>query len=390
MFLAGALFTVVCALGVYILFFFLTPALVNTTTCSSSPPSYRRCHGDIPTATALLLLRTAHRNSQVGGSTRIHLPKLRGGELSRRGTSFLPVSLLFLSRPTNRAYQNGDITDPPVSVTNAMTDMDQSPFKVPDFDQGGLFCRTCIRNQHLLVNSLASFLPDVDDPEYPAFDKDLPRYKRTMEERYPQVCENCELRVQDRIRQTKYEAKSDYLRRIMERSKASRATKSARNRNWRHIVDVLGFLVYWASVFGQVLSGIMGAIEAGDVVLELFPSPSLVPLMYHASQMLSRIGYSSQDTATVALIAGVLSIWWNPRLHYKVEGMSGRILGLNQYYECQLIVMAARFGVWALLQDPSRLKPSLPPTLHAVMIVFTCLVSIEETMQLYPATDQEL
>jgi hypothetical protein len=255
--------------------------------------------------------------------------------------------------------------------------MDQPPFRVPDFDQAGLFCRKCIRNQHLLMNSLATFLPDIDDPEYPVFEEDLPRYQKTMEERYPQVCENCELRVQNRIRETKYEAKSDHLRRIMERSKASRATKSARNRNWRHIVDVLGFLVYWASVAGQVLSDLLGAVEAGDVILKLFPSPSLVPLMSHASQILSWIGYSSQDTATVALIAGVLSIWWNPRLHYKVEGVSGRILGLNQYYECQLIVMAARFGVWALLQDPSRLKPSLPPTLHAVMIVFTCLVSIE-------------
>lgn len=275
-------------------------------------------------------------------------------------------------------------------MTNVTTDTDQSPFRAPDFDEGGLFCRTCIRNQHLLIYALATFLPDIDDPDYAAFDKELPRYKKTMEERYPQVCENCEPRVQNRIRQTGYVAKSDHLRRIMERSKASRATKSARNRNWRHIVDVLGFLLFWASFLGQVLSDMMGALEAGDVVLELFPSPSLVPFMSHASQMLSRISYSSQDTATVALIAGVLSIWWNPRLHYKVEGMSGRILGLNQYYECQLIVMATRFGVWALLQDPTRLKPSLPPTLHTVMIVFTCLVSIEETMHLYPVTDKEL
>jgi hypothetical protein len=34
---AGALFTVVCALGVYTVFFFLTPALVNTTCNLLSP-----------------------------------------------------------------------------------------------------------------------------------------------------------------------------------------------------------------------------------------------------------------------------------------------------------------------------------------------------------------
>ncbi|CRG85344.1 Integral inner nuclear membrane protein ima1 [Talaromyces islandicus] len=275
----------------------------------------------------------------------------------------------------NYLDENGDITDPPASVTNVPTDIEQTPFKVLEFNQAGLFCSKCVRNQHMLMNALSSYLPDIDDPEYPAFEQDLPRYQQTMEERYPQVCENCEQRVQKRIRETKYEAKSDHLRRIMERSKASRAIKSARNQNWRHILDVLGFLVYWASVLGQVLSDMMGAVEAGDIILRLFPSPSLVPLISRASRILSWIGYSSQDTATVALIAGVFSIWWNPRLHYKVEGMHGRILGLSQYYECQLIVMAARFGVWALLQDPSRLTPSLPPALHAAMIVFTCLAA---------------
>lgn len=289
---------------------------------------------------------------------------------------------------TNMVHQNGDITDPPASVTSVSPVKDD--FKALEFDQAGLFCRKCIRNQHMLINSLGSFLPDIDDPAYSAFEKDLPRYQQAMEERYPQVCENCEQRVQNRIRETKYEAKSDHLRRIMERSKTSRANKSARNRNWRHIVDVLGFLVYWASVFGQVLSDLMGTVEAGDIIIKLFPSPSLVPLMYHASGVLSWIEYSSQDIAAVALIAGVLSIWWNPRLHYKVEGIHGRFLGLNQYYQCQLIVIAVRFGIWALLQDPSRLTPSLPPTLHTAMSVFTCLVSIKEAYRLYPTTDQGL
>lgn len=252
---------------------------------------------------------------------------------------------------------------------------------VTNFDAAGLFCRKCIRNQHMLMNSLASFLPDIDDPEYSAYEEAFTRYQRTMEERYPQVCENCEQRVTERIRQNKYKAQSEHLRIIMERSKISRASRSARVRNWRYIVVVLGLLVFWASVVGQVLSDVMGAVEGSDVILKLFPSSLLEPLMFHARNLLSHISYSSQDTAAVALIAGVLAIWWNPRLHNKVEGLNGRILGLTQYYECQLIVLATRFGVWALLQDPSRFESSLPPALHVAMVIFMSLVSIQGIIQ---------
>lgn len=289
------------------------------------------------------------------------------------------------------SLQNGEITDPPTAVTNNPADPTgitaQSPFQTTGFDQTGLFCSKCVRNQHLLMKVLGSYLPDPDDPAYPAFEREYPRFRRNMEERYPQVCENCEQRVNNRIRQTGYEAKADHLRRTMERSKISRASQKARRRNWRSILDTTGALGYWTSVAGQLLSDLMGTYDLWDAVSGNVQSPFIVSYLSYIKELASYIGYSSQDLAGIALIAGVLSIWWNPKVHHKVEGLNGRILGLNQYYKCQLIVMVTRFGIWALLKDTSRMRPSLPPAIHAVMILFMIVVSISNQILLMHPTD---
>jgi hypothetical protein len=225
------------------------------------------------------------------------------------------------------------------------------------------------------MKALGSYLPDSDDPTYPIYEQQYPQYRRKMEETYPQVCENCEQKVNNRIRQTGYEAKADHLRRTMERSKMSRAAQKARRRNWRSILVVAGALGYWTSVAGQLVSDLIGTCDLWTNIAGQHWIPVSTYFSF-VNEIVSYIGYSSQDLAGIALVFGALSIWWNPKIHHKVEGLSGRILGLNQYYECQLIVMVARFAVWAWLKDTSRMEPSLPAAVHAVMVLFMSVVSI--------------
>ncbi|QGA13471.1 hypothetical protein EYB26_001121 [Talaromyces marneffei] len=277
----------------------------------------------------------------------------------------------------NYLDENGEITDPPTTVTDnpAIPNDTQSPFESAGFDQTGLFCSKCVRNQHLLMKALGSYLPDSDDPTYPIYEQQYPQYRRKMEETYPQVCENCEQKVNRRIRQTGYEAKADHLRRTMERSKMSRAVQKARRRNWRSILVVAGALGYWMSVVGQLVSDLIGACGLLDKIAgQHWPLES--KNLSFISDAVSYIGYSSEDLAGIALLLGALSIWWNPKIHHKVEGLSGRILGLNQYYECQLIVMVARFAVWAWLKDTSRMEPSFPAAVHAIMILFMSVATV--------------
>src|SRR6185436_4840701 len=52
---------------------------------------------------------------------------------------------------------------------------------------------------------------------------------------YPQVCGDCEPKVLERIQQAGYTAKTDHLRRIIDRSRQTRA-------GWRTPLDVLDLL----------------------------------------------------------------------------------------------------------------------------------------------------
>ncbi|PCH05092.1 Protein of unknown function DUF2349 [Penicillium occitanis (nom. inval.)] len=339
-----------------------------------------RKSGCLPSSTTLIFFLSHHRttNNDMALLTR----RLRCFYCGQRSASKRSTNVREWRcehcEAVNYLDENGEITDPPTTVTDnpaISNDTHQSPFQSAGFDQTGLFCSKCVRNQHLLMKALSSYLPDSDDPTYPIYEQQYPQYRRKMEETYPQVCENCEQKVNDRIRQTGYEAKADHLRRTMERSKMSRAAQKARRRNWRSILVVAGALGYWTSVTGQLVSDLIGTCDLWNNFAGQY-WPLGATYLSFANEVVSYFGYSSQDLAGIALIFGALSIWWNPKIHHKVEGLSGRILGLNQYYECQLIVMVTRFAVWAWLKDTSSMEPSLPAAVHAVMILFMTVATI--------------
>lgn len=189
--------------------------------------------------------------------------------------------------------------------------------------------------------------------------------------------------MRERIRQAGYEAKSDHLRRMMDRSKAGRVARHARNWNWRSILVFAGAIGYWGSVAGQLAWDALGALDAVDDGLQdqvYLLSPSWVSYVQQTLQERQLPRHCSADFAPYAglfLVAGILSLWWNPKLRLKVEGRGGRFAGLGEYYQVQLIVIVVRCVFWAVLKDPSSsgLQPTMPPALHLFMFFFTVLVS---------------
>ncbi|EAW11184.1 uncharacterized protein ACLA_088730 [Aspergillus clavatus NRRL 1] len=284
----------------------------------------------------------------------------------------------------NHLDEKGEITDPPAAETNpdvygpgAMN----VPLESVDLTGSGLFCAQCVRNQHLFTSALASYFPPPDDPEYNAYEREYPTFRRNLEERYPQVCAKCEPRVKERIRQAGYEAKSDHLRRMMDRSKAGRAARQARQWNWRNLLVSAGAISYWSSVVGQLAWNTMGAlhvepsIRAFDNDLRTSSVASCFWTTLQVRQLPGSCWIDLSPYAGLALVAGILSLWWNPKLRLKVEGRGGRFVGLGEYYQVQLIVMVVRCVFWAMLKDPasSGLQDTLPLTLHFFMIFFTIL-----------------
>ncbi|KAL4881458.1 Ima1 N-terminal domain-containing protein [Aspergillus karnatakaensis] len=285
----------------------------------------------------------------------------------------------------NYLDENGEITDPPAAETNpdALTPGPSSHSE--SLDSGltgtGLFCAQCVRNQHLFTSALASYFPPSDDPQYSAYEREYPSFRKNLEERYPQVCDKCEPRVKARIRQAGYEAKSDHLRRMMDRSKAGKAARKARRWNWRSLLVLAGAVSYWASVVGQIAWNMTGALSVDEPFLDTgtpLLSRSAMSLFQQTAHTFRLPSYCDIDLAPYAglsLVAGILSLWWNPKLRLKVEGRGGRFLGLGEYYKAQLIILVVRCAFWAVLKDPSSsgLDANLPPALHLFMAVFTIL-----------------
>ncbi|KAJ5678689.1 hypothetical protein N7462_006933 [Penicillium macrosclerotiorum] len=288
----------------------------------------------------------------------------------------------------NYLDQHGDITDPPASDTNPEglgPDVSSPPFESTEFRRSDLFCSQCVRNQHLLATTLASYFPPPDDPEYADYERDYPQFRKRAEDRYPQVCSKCEDGVLKEIRKKGYEAKADHLRRMMDQTRASRAARMARRYSWQSLLVYAGSIGYWSSVAGQLSWDVMSALTSPHSLEHLgfsdaynAPSVSLLSCITRTRQLQRIPGECSVDLAPLAglsLVAGSLSIWWNPKLRMKVEGLNGRFAGLGEYYQVQLIVLVVRCVFWALLKDPSTsgMVPTMPPALHMFMIMFTVL-----------------
>ncbi|OJD27358.1 hypothetical protein ACJ73_01242 [Blastomyces percursus] len=285
----------------------------------------------------------------------------------------------------NHLDEHGEITDPPASEASSGTRYKQYAQPIPRASSpdlpapdSSLFCSTCLKNQHLLTQTLASYLPSPSHPDYSAYEASYPSYRKSLEERYPQVCESCEPQVRNRIRQVGYAAKSDHLRRMMEKSRLSRR---AQGWSWRSMLVAAGAVCFWVSVAGQLAWSLMGAMAAGKTSqsLESNVSLSLVPFCFNRIWKLQPLFEECSSALTpfagVALFLGMLSIWWNPKLRHKVEGKGGRLTRMGEYYKAQLIVLVIRFVAWACLQDPSitGLNPKLPPAVHGFMTIFTII-----------------
>lgn len=277
-------------------------------------------------------------------------------------------------------WQNGEIEDPPAldTFSNARYARPASPDLASTEDS--LFCPTCIQNQHVLTESLASYFPPPDDPEYAKYEKEYPQYRKNLEDRYPQICEECEPRVRARIRVTGYAAKTDHLRRLMEQTRGSGIKRSVWG--WKHAVAAVGEILWYMGLLGSFSWHLMKAVRTGEEVhglrhtvssLSLFQCLQREPI---ALDTAPDCGQVYNTAAGFALCLSLCSIWWNPRINERLGRNGGRIIGLGEYYKQQVIFLAVRFAAWAVLGiTPSfDFDTRTAKAVHSFMLIFTVLV----------------
>lgn len=247
-------------------------------------------------------------------------------------------------------------------------------FEVPDET---LFCSTCLKNQHLFSQSLASYFPPSDDPNYLEYEKAYPKFRRGLEERYPQVCQECEPRVQERIKATGYAAKTDHLRRMMERTRGHGLQYD--EWNWKSVLIFLGGFGWISSLAGQVMWDGLAILTSGEEQDGLRDENFSVS-GYSFLQLIMRDSGSTQDSAKlfdsvarVALLLGFLSSWWNPKLQERQRRKGGRLVGVQEFYKLQGLLLLVRCVAWAYIAG-SELAVHTTQAAHLSMLVLGAIV----------------
>lgn len=273
-------------------------------------------------------------------------------------------------------------------------------------DGAAVFCKTCLKNQHLFISSLAQYFPsDPDHPDTAELDRRYFRFRQGLEQRYPQVCAECEPRVLGRIREAGYTAKTDHLRRMVDYSRHVRLTRATPidAANW------IGQKLWWAGIVLQILwqSGVIGsflvqtlpvqvldtddvgfesdAIIDGDAAASASHTPAptftatLLAICWH--YFLRLVVSNAGVLRTLCIAVTLASCWWNPFLVQTARGFTKPLIGIPTWYVYQLAILLVRIVLDKVAGrlstvDESTMSAatSLPPTIagaHAVAALFT-------------------
>jgi Ima1 N-terminal domain len=128
------------------------------------------------------------------------------------------------------------------------------------------FCDTCISNQTLLVQNLASFLPPEDDPDYDTYVSALSAYKAELEVKYPPVCSDCEERVRVRLQRNNYVAKTAALGTFLKRRRKKEMVRWGRWEWIKGAVWVVRGVLWWVTALGFIVWCVVGMFDCGDAL----------------------------------------------------------------------------------------------------------------------------
>ena len=222
-----------------------------------------------------------------------------------------------------------------------------------------------------MSQALASYLPPPDAPDYGEYLKAEDDYLKGLEDRYPQVCKRCEPRVQEKIRAAGYVAKTDHLRRMMDRTRGKDI--QYRDASWRGPLIALGGVGWFLSLAGQILWDGLSLFDfTEDRHIPRDASTCLQQLM-RGSGSISDCTELLYSAVGLALCVGVLSSWWNPVLQETLRRKGGRAIGTADFYQLQGLLLIVRCVTWWYLPR-SALTMQTTKATHLSLLVIAATV----------------
>ncbi|KAI5250418.1 hypothetical protein E4T43_00195 [Aureobasidium subglaciale] len=264
---------------------------------------------------------------------------------------------------TNHLDSNGDITDPPATPSSRQNTSFAHPPPRPTSpvqpESTNLFCKTCLKNQQMVANLLAEYLPAEDDPQYLKYEAEYPQYRKSLERRYPQVCPRCAPKVEQHLKRTNYVAKADFLTRNLERSKSNAINTLPTSASLGISALNLVAMAWWGSALFQLywhalaFLGIPGDNEeVADLTSLMVVGCSING--FRLRMLPSGCPHLFVDLVRKSLYLAFWLLWWNPtfkdRLRFPYR--THHALGLADFYRYQFAILALRTTAWWYLSGP--------------------------------------
>ncbi|KAI6350246.1 hypothetical protein MCOR25_010564 [Pyricularia grisea] len=278
---------------------------------------------------------------------------------------------------TNYLDENGEITDPPLEATAPSGGSDDKPPTMRDLlasqPDNDVFCAECLKNQRLFTASLAQYLPgDPDDPEYDTRERNFYKFRNNLERQYPQTCSKCEPKVLERIAQAGYTAKTDHLRRMIDRSLKARTAEQASASGPLGILSAVGRYLWLA---GFILQGLWHLEMMQELVATVeFPwlrSFGIRQLLGVLAWLLSLLP-EPEWLMKWSIMSTAVSLWWNPFFVKTVRGFTKHLLGIGTWYTYQAVIMFFRVlapGIPNLSREHGS-AVSAQITMHSLTCIF--------------------
>ncbi|KAH8821226.1 Ima1 N-terminal domain-containing protein [Xylogone sp. PMI_703] len=286
----------------------------------------------------------------------------------------------------NYLDENGEITDPPIDTVYASNSQHYAfprPASPSPGPETNLFCARCLKNQHLYTASLAQYDVETDPshPDYKALERKYFAFRRDLERRYPQVCEDCEPKVLERMREAGKAAKSDYLRRLMDRSRENRQNHRAKGLNLDSSLNIVGQTLFYLGLAGQVVWNTRTLVMAANLnpalAVNTWPVVDKLPSLPIAL----KIRFLAMDWGQLvrsSLLCSICAIWWNPMFKQMNKGFVNHVKGFDDWYKYQSILLIARAMFFWLMGTGIFIDASSNESVgaHAFMLGFLIFITI--------------
>lgn len=171
--------------------------------------------------------------------------------------------------------------------------------------------------------------------------------------RYPQCCADCEPKVREQLAKAAYTAKTDHLRRMLDRTAKIRVVTT---NSPVYYCQSVGKWLWSASLMFQLLWHVSLVSQGLAAQSRRTNDRSWVMLTARIVALFAGFLPSPDQLLKWSFWTSALSIWWNPRWVDTFKSNTKHLVGISNYYCYQALIFALKLAATFLIQPLSDVQ----------------------------------